>query len=372
MKNVLICVDSVFQFIIASNLRATLYNEDEVDLVIYNSYSNANKMYENIKNKGYFRNVYFADTPLTYCGNKYTYMQKLPKYFIYGVSLIAPKKVLRNIIKTNLDNSYDHFIFNGDGALPECIFNACLKKNRQLKCYRIEDGYFSYMKEFGKEKSAGRFKFERIMHSIFGTQNIRDYIEGYYMSEPDLAQIKFPYSLICIPKFSRDNKALVTFLNDAFGYDVAQNEQFFRKNIYFEDGASFFEGGDEELEIMKEIVKYIPKDTILVKRHPRRKEDRFAPMEIKCCTVNGVPWEVIQLNCSMDGNCLISSCSSTVFNSAIFFDDDCKRVLTYRMMKQPPFVVRDPNFEKFINAFKGKYGDTSIVCPRNYEELASI
>lgn len=372
MKNVLICVDSVFQFIIASNLRTTLYKDDNVDLVIYNSYTSARELYENIKNKGYFRYVYFADTPLTYCGNQYTYKQKLPKYFIYGMSLINPERILRSIIKTSLDTTYDHFVFNGDGALPECIFNACLKKNNKLKCFRIEDGYFSYMKEFGKEKSSGRINFEGFMHGLFRTKNIRNYIEGYYMSEPDLALIKFPYTLIRVPKFSRDNKALVAFLNYAFGYDTTQNDQFIGKSIYFEDGATFFEGGDEELEIIKKIVKYIPSDKILVKRHPRRKEDRFAPMGIKCCTVNGVPWEVIQLNCSMNGNYLISSCSGTVFNSAIFFGDNCKRVLTYHLLKQPPFVVRDSNFEKFVSAFKEKYGETSIFCPENYEELASI
>ena len=372
MKNILICVDSVFQFIIASNLRTTVYQDDNVDLVIYNSYTSAKDMYGKIKNKGYFRNVYLADTPLTYCGSKYTFKQKLPKYFIYGVSLATPERVLRNIIKTNLANPYDHFIFNGDGALPECIFNVCIKKNPNLKCYRIEDGYFSYMKEWGKDKGKGRVKFESIFHGIFGTKNIRDYIDGYYMSEPDLVQIEFPYQVIRIPKFSRYNTKLLDFLNDAFGYDIAQNEQFAGKTIYFEDGASFFDGGDEELDIMKEIVKYIPSEEILVKRHPRRKEDRFAPMGIKCCTVNGVPWEVIQLNCCLDGQRLISSCSGTVFNSAIFFNDDCKRVLTYRLMKQPPFVVCDPNFEKFLAAFKKKYGEECIVCPENYEELALI
>lgn len=372
MKNVLICVDSVFQFIIASNIRATVYKTDHVDLIIYNSYPSAEKLYTKIKDKRYFDNVYFAKTPLTYCGKQYSFQQKFPKYFIYAVSLVSPQKILHDIIKTDFKISYDHLVFNGDGALLECIFNTCLKNNRQIECYRIEDGYFSYMKEFGKEKSFGRIKFEKVMHRIFGTKNVRNYIVGYYMSEPDLAQIKFPYPRIRIPKFSRSDQKLIRFLNEAFDYDVAQNVQFRDKTIYFEDGASFFEGGDEEMEIIKEIVKFIPKDEILVKRHPRRQEDRFASMGIACCTVNGVPWEVIQLNCSMDGQRLISSCSGTIINAAIFFNDDCRRIFTYRLMRNPPFVARDMHFEKFLSTLREKYGESSIACPNTYEELASM
>lgn len=83
MKNILICVDSGFQFIIAAHLRTTVYKEDSVDLVIYNSYAIAKQLYENINENGYFDKVYFADTALTYCGNNYSLKEKLPKYFIY-------------------------------------------------------------------------------------------------------------------------------------------------------------------------------------------------------------------------------------------------------------------------------------------------
>lgn len=372
MKNILICVDSVFQFIIASNLRVTIYKDSNVDLVIYNSYPSAHNLYDNVKNVVFFDKVYFADTVLTYCGKNYTFREKFPKYYIYIKSLIEPKKVLNRILKMELETKYDHFIFNGDGALPECVFNVCLKKNKELKCYRIEDGYYSYVKEFGKDKSKFRIHFEKVMHNIFGTKNIRNYIEGYYLSEPDLAQINYPYPKISIPKFTRDNNELVSFLNLAFNYDISNNDQFKNKIIYFEGGASFFDGNDEELKIMRGLVKMIPKEKILVKRHPRRKEDRFASMGISCCTVNGVPWEVIQMNCTFDGQSLICSCSSTIYNSDIYFGDSCTKVFTYRLMDNPPFVTKAQYFESFLGAFHEKFGENSVICPGTYEELNTI
>ena len=97
-----------------------MYKTDHVDLIIYNSYPSAEKLYTKIKDKRYFDNVYFAKTPLTYCGKQYSFQQKFPKYFIYAVSLVSPQKILHDIIKTDFKISYDHLVFNGDGALLEC------------------------------------------------------------------------------------------------------------------------------------------------------------------------------------------------------------------------------------------------------------
>ncbi|NCC01803.1 MAG: hypothetical protein EOM34_14225 [Clostridia bacterium] len=372
MRNILICVDSVFQYIIAASLRNTIYKEDKVDLIIYNSFGNAASLYRESNNLDYYRKVFLADTPLTFCGKKYAFKEKLPKYFIYLASLIAPKNTCRSILNEEFDCKYDHMIFNGDGALPECIFNSCLKDNPKLICYRIEDGYFSYMKIFGKEKGRARVLFESTMHHMFRTKNIRNYIRGYYLSEPDLKQVEYPYPAIRISKFSRDNIELIKFLNKVFDYDPSNNREFDGKVIYFEDGASFFDGSDEEISIMQEIIKTIPSKDILVKRHPRRIEDRFAPMGISCCTVNSVPWELIQLNGHFDGQTLISSCSGTLYNSDIYFGDKCKKIFTYRMMKNPPFITKEEHFEDFLTKFREVFGATSILTPNSNSEFVSV
>lgn len=372
LKNILMCVDSVFQYIIASNLKSTLYKNDRVDLVIYNSFGNAESVYKKTKNQAYFKNVYFANTRLTYCGKKYGFKEKFPKYFTYLRTLITPQKTCNNILKEKFDCKYDYMIFNGDGALPECIFNTCLIENPNLVCYRIEDGYFSYMKEFGKDKGKIRVLFESVMHALFKTKNIRAYIKGYYLSEPELKQIDYPYQTFKAPKLSRDNVELVLFLNKIFGYDPSNNNEFRGKVIYFEDGASYFDGGDEEISIMREIIKNIPTKDILVKRHPRRIEDRFAPMGISCCTVNGVPWELIQLNGSFEGQTLISSCSGALYNSDIYFGDECKKIFIYRLMKNPPFIVKEEHFEDFLNAFRGLFGEKSIYTPYSFNEFCDV
>ncbi len=81
-------------------------------------------------------------------------------------------------------------------------------------------------------------------------------------------------------------------------------------------------------------------------------EDRFKELGIKCCSVNGVPWEVIQLNCRFDNQILISSCSGTLYNSDLYFGDNCNKIFTFRLMKNPPFITRENHFDDFLEAFK--------------------
>ena len=371
MKKVLMCVDSLFQFIIATNLRLTIYKKDSVDIIIYNSFSSSIKLLDAVKANNIYDHAYLANTALTYCGNSYTFSQKFPKYIVYVCSLIKPKQVLKTILGTELNVPYDYMLFNGDGALPECIFNVCVASNPRLECYRLEDSYVSYMKEFGSVKGGFRIAFEKVMHTLFGTKNIRDYIRGYYFSEPGLCQVKLPYKIFPAPKISRNNVQLVELLNSIFEYKPLYNNEFAGKVVYFEDGASFFAGGDIELEVMQKIIQIIPKENILVKRHPRRKEDRFAAMGIKCCTVNSIPWEVIQLNCCFDGQIFIGVCSGAIFNSDIYFGDKCKKILTYRLMAVPPPVTMEKKFAAIINNYKKIYGKDSLCTPVDYMELES-
>lgn len=76
------------------------------------------------------------------------------------------------------------FLFNGYGALPDCIFNSCWKINPDIVCYRFEDGMGSCCREYDKKKSSFRIKVEGVAHKLFHTMDITEKIKGYYFSEP--------------------------------------------------------------------------------------------------------------------------------------------------------------------------------------------
>ncbi len=369
MKKILFGVDSLFQFIIATNLRTTVYKNDDVDIIIYSSTPAAKNLYDNVVNKKIYNNVYYADSSLCRCGKNYTFGEKFPKYFIYLRTLPSPRSMLKQIIGANLNKPYDEFIFNGFGALPDCIFNVCYKNNHNVICKRIEDAYVSYFMVYGSKKKAIRRTLEKVCGLLFGTKNIDDYVKGYYFSEPEMVMANIPYPIIAAPKFGRDNKTLVNLLNEIFDYKTTSKSD---KLIYlFEDGRLFFDGSEEEVDLVKDMISYLPKDKIAIKMHPRRKVDRFSSLGVESLKASKTPWEVIQLNQNYSGSIFMTVSSSAVFSSDIYFGDKCYKILLYKCLKTPPSSI-DAKFEAYVQKYKERFGSEYLFIPESYEELKEI
>ncbi len=365
-KRVLFGTDSYFQLMTAINLRTTVYKDWDADIVVYGSVPSADKIAERLRETHVYDNVYLAMTSLTRCGQKYTKKEKLPKYFVYLYSLVSPKQVLKNAIGEALKNSYDEFVLNSYGALPETIFNVCYRNNPNIKIKRIEDGFVSYFTEFGSKKCKSRQSLENFAGVLCGTKNMKDFIDGYYFVEPELVIAKLPYPVIRSPKFSRENKDLVRVLNHVFGYDDSLK---FDKKIYlFEDGSLFFMGSNEEVDIVKELKTVVDPDKFIVKMHPRRSNNRFEDLCVDVMVKSSIPWEVIQLNNHFDNCIFMTVASSVAFSSDIYFGDKCHKMLLFKCLKTPPALVND-NFKKYLELYKKKFGTDSLHIPANYEEL---
>lgn len=367
MKRILFGIDSYFQLILAINLRITVYKNEEADIIIYNSVPSADKVVNRLRECQVFQNVWITNTSLTKCGNKFSSIQKLPKYLAYLLTLIVPKTVLKSIIKDRFNNKYDEFIFNGFGALPECIFNSAYKNNNNIKCKRIEDGYMSYITVYLTHKSFARKVLESISAVLFNRKNINNFIDGYYLEDVNLCVVDMPYPIIQAPKVNRSNKQLVEILNKVFDYNhdpLLENKQIF----LFEDGRHFFSGSDEEMVIISEIAKRVGKDNIVVKMHPRRTVNRWATLGIDIIKSYNVPWELIQLNNNCSGKFFLTVSSAVVFSSSLYFGDNCKNILLYKCLRESAEGL-DDKFDTFVKRFMKIYGESSILIPKNYDEL---
>ena len=370
MKKIIIGIDSVFQFIIASNLRMTLYKDDVVDLVIYKSFQSASDLYNHVRVTDVYRNVYLADTSLTKCGNKYSFLEKFPKYFVYLWSMIKPQKVLANIIGQKIQDKYDEFLFNGYGALPECIFNTCYQNNKSIICHRFEDGYSSYFTVYNSKKNHIRRSLEAFATIIFDRQKIDDFVKSFYFQEPQMVMSTLPYEVVGVPKFGRHNKKLVDFLNNAFDYNPEEYKQ--KKVYFFEDGRMFFESDtDEEVEIVSGISQIVNPNSILVKLHPRSKINRFEKLGVETMKKSSIPWEVIQLNQDFGGVIFVTITSSPIFSSDIYFGDKCYKILLYKCLKTPPSSI-DAKFEAYVQKYKERFGSEYLFIPKSYDELRNI
>lgn len=367
---ILFCIDSYFQLILAVNLRTTVYKNDNADIIIYNSIPTAETICKKLKELNTFEHVWLAKTSLTRCGGKYSFMEKMPKYGEYIRTIVSPQRRLEKFIGSNFDYKYDELIFNGTGALPECIFNAAYKHNHQLTCKRIEDSYVNYFTEYVSPKGKIRVGFEAIMHLLFRRMSMEKHVSAFYFEDADLVNIRVPYPIIQAPKISRENKELVKILNSIFDYVPDQTLKE-KDVIMFEDGRHFFSGDDEEVDIVKVIIEKIDSSKVAVKMHPRRTKSRFEQFGVYTVKNSTVPWEIIQMNMPCDGKAFLTVSSAVVFSSGMYFGDSCKNILLYKCMKKE-YAGLNANFERFVNMYKKKYGDNSILIPSSYEELVDI
>lgn len=365
-------VDSYFQLIMATNLRITVYKDCEADLILYNSMRGAETVANRVKESGVFEKTYLATTPLTYCGSQYSKKQKLGKYFIYIQSMISPRRTLSSIIGDNLSEKYDFFLFNGHGALPECIFNTCLNINPNLKCYRFEDGFTSYSSEFSRIKGGLRYGFEKCFDVLFKRRNIEKYIVGYYFLNPSLVTYNLSYSVLQNPIITHESKELLEKLNDFFDYDRKYEEEYQTASvIFFEDGNLFFNGGDEEVNVVRILTECVLPEKIIIKMHPRRKENRYKEFGVKVASNSSIPWELIQLNCNLDGKIMITAGSNSVFSADALFNDPCYKIMFYRCVPGSD-TIYSGSYRLVLEKYKNENVKSLLFFPNDYEELKSI
>lgn len=367
---ILFGVDSFFQLIVAINIKMSIYPKDCADIIIYSSTPNADKVCRKLEKTKIFERCFFADTVLTKCGSSYSFKEKFPKYFVYLMSLIAPKQCMCKIIGAD-DLNYDIFLFNGIGALPECIFNCCKKNNNNILCYRFEDGYISSTLNYGSKKGKLRIIFEKTIRGLFKNYDIEHFIKGYYFMEPDLVKYKFNYPVLKCPKLNRDNKELINVLNYIFDYNVSENV-YDEKYIFLESGSTFFDNSDSDVDILyvKELIKFVGKENILIKLHPRSKRNRFSELGVHVAEKSAVPWELIQLNNCFDNKIFIAIDSSPILTSHVYFNDKCKSILLYKAINN--YKAPSKNLEQYITEFTKIYSSEKLYIPESFENFKKI
>lgn len=368
-RNILFVADSYFQLIIASNLRCTVYKDDDADIVLLNTSNGVENVFERISKTSFFNHYFLAKTPLLYVGKKITRKQKIEKYLTYAKSLFAPEASLNGSLPNDMSHKYDIYIFNSWGAIQSALFNYCYRRNRYVYCMRIEEGGISPLAEW-HDKRNFRLGIERVMAWATGHKVIPNYVRGMYFFAPQLVQFSCNYPIIEMPKLSRNNKALVDFVTIAFDLDKL-HDKYEEKFIVFEDGFIHFSSSNEDLELIKMVADKIGAENVFVKLHPRTKVNRFAPMGINTNKDVGVPWEAVLLKHDFNNKIFMSACSGATFTSVLYFEGNSRVILNYKCLKNKPFGGTDV-FLNYLHDMQVLKGEDRVIIPNNREEFASI
>ncbi len=364
MQKVLFCVDSYFQLIGSIGLRLKKYKDWEADIVIYNTTPSARKIYRRLGKEKVFRKVFFADTLLARVGDNYSRAEKFPKYFIYLSAMLKPERGCADILGCSLNDRYDQLLFNGYGAIVECIFNVCYRKNSAIRCYRIDDGLGTYLAEWSAEKWKSRKILEKIMHILSGFQHIEKFVDGYYVAEPDMMAYQPCYPVLKMPELNREDREFVSVLNHVFHY---RPEQIFKqkKVVFF---GTWGNGVSQDIEVLRVLKEAAAPEEILIKIHPRENKEKYAGLGIDIMERSEIPWETVMLNKDFSQTVFVTLQSSAVFTSRIYFRKTGLDVYAYDCVQgknyQAPGTIRE-----WSGLYRKIYSSSCVSVPHTLEEL---
>lgn len=361
---VIFYVNTLFQVMVAIQLKRTVYCTDDADLVVTDRTGEKSEFSMRIKDKKIFRHVYYCNTKeFVAPGNL------IKKTVCYLRGNVFPCSVLHQM--DEIRESYDMFLYHNDNIDSQVLYDRLIKRNGEMNCIRFEEGYSIYIPLENTFTRGNRLR------NFLGKKNLREVTEAVYVFNPGLLLVKFPYEVRELKKFDKNDKELLEIFNDIFDYhpDRAGTDALLhgallcslkQKYIIFEEAFLTDKEDVEDYELIKWIADSVGRENVLIKLHPRTEANRFQTLGIEVET-HKVPWEVMQMNEDMSAKVLISIASGSILASKLYFDEDVRSLLLYQCLKSKPAKV-SAEFEEYLKRFQ-KLFDHNLYIPENAEEL---
>lgn len=350
---IMFCINTLFQVMVAIQLKRTVYREDDADIVVTDRTGEQAGFAMRITDEKIFRHVYFCNS------KEFAYPHGVvKKTFHYLAGNLFPHMVLHQL--DEITGMYDLFLYHNDSIDCQVLYDRLIKKNKSMECVRFEEGYSVYIPLEHTYTKGNRLR------NFLGKRNLRELTGFVYMFNPELLQVEMPYGIKRIDKINSDDHAMLEMLNRIFAYDPCKSIN--QKYIVFEEAYATDGERIEDYELISFVADLVGKDNLLVKLHPRTEINRFLELGIETDT-RKIPWEVIQMNEDMGEKVLISIASGSILASKLYFDEDVHSILMYKCLKSKPDKV-SKEFEMYLERF-GSLFDQNLFIPENKEKLKS-
>ena len=156
-------------------------------------------------------------------------------------------------------------------------------------------------------------------------------------------------------------------LNQFWNYNKESN---LKGKIIFLEESFYVDGrGNRDLEIINDIMKYSYGREILVKLHPRTRDNRFRKLGLSVYENTSVPWELLALNGDLDDTILVCVGSGAILYPKLYWGIDQKSIALlncedYRF----PYLDND-YYKTFSNICKENH---LAYMPRDRNEFIQI
>lgn len=221
-----------------------------------------------------------------------------------------------------IDEYYEHLYIGLDDAYNKFLYYCLSKNTDNVAVHFYDEGTASYVTSISE-----RLKKDGIPHDHFGRKNFNLAIKEILLYAPEIRIVKDVYPVNPIPKIDRHNMDIKTIFNSIFSY----HEFTEKKYIYFESASFQDFMPTMDIDVLDMVANIVGKENIVIKLHPRTKNDRFTRRGYSVMPSENLPWEIYAMNESVEDKVFLSNASTAALTSKIIFDVSIHTINLFKM-----------------------------------------
>ena len=356
MKKRLIICNTYYQLIVAMQLNETLWDKDEVDVVISDQSNGSYNVYTTLVELNIFNKVHWKEnSAICRVGTNFYKTLKKMCYIAFG---------LNDSFITN--NCYDELVYYNADVYTYGIYDKLKKNNANLVCSRYEEGILSY--EDSEFLTKSRLNFSKKIRKSIQKSILDEDTKTFYCFYPEF--YKGNLLQIAVPKIT-DYRIIGERLKKIFNVDDEKLK--IREKYIFFTSVYDFEGGEPigETELVQKIAEIVGKDNLIVKTHPRDVRDAFKQSGIRVYEHSEIPWEAIQLNNDFSSKVLLTVNSGSVIGANMMIEKKAPALFLYKCCNykvNPAAIATSQMIDRFVSELK----DVNVRSIESLEEFRTI
>ena len=350
-KKILMVADSPLELLLSIQVKIAMFRDVQTTIVLTDRSPGAYNTYKNVKKQKIFDCVLYVKESV-FWGCKFCKLlpKKINEKLRDTLNVFIAKRILVH------HDSYDLFITSEIDFFSKYMFLA-LSKN--AKFYLISEGIYGFS---GLEESIKRNKLVDNSSRLF-----LDRLSAILYYGPKIG--KLPTSKeIQIPSVNCNRGEFVSLLNSIYNYEphkiMIENKIILFEESYANDG-----GNDDCVYVLKRLIEKYGNQRVMLKRHPRDRENRFTQIGINSIEPYSVPWEMFVLNGDCKNCVLLAANSASVYLCKLW--DLCKEPVYCIMLNELMNYeyVGGSCMDMYMQFLKKMYKKVGIMVPQSFKDL---
>lgn len=355
MKKTLGIVSTTYHLLVFLFIKEIYLKDSQIDLIVTDKTPYLEEIYKSGRLNPYFHKVLFADSRKIknpYKSAAVTFLES----FLYNPTT-------KKIMTGKLDNYED--VYYASPHVPDEIVKeigkTLIRKNRNVRFHRFEDGFASYTK--APVSLINTEMGQKLYQKLLG-YDIRKMEHELYMFEPYLAEADISFDNIRIEKTPEIIDRVIEMAKNIFAFE---SKDFPERFLFLGQGTANGMGNPKTYQsLIYEICQKAGSSNFIVKPHPRGAYDKFdgtiSVYEDSC------PFELAMANGVLEDKVLISYYSTACVSGKLLFHSKSKIIFLY------PLAGDSFNEKCDYEEYFGKLQETceGIYIPRSKDELFGL